>query len=343
MNMQEKVKLDNYFKSLNLEEDILIDPTTKTINKTQMISYANYLIKNNKPYTLAIINIDNFKDIDDKYGYLIGDKILYLVAEQISEVLPKDGYIGKIGGDEFLVIIENINNYDSEYQIYKTIIEAIRKPLLIDGVENFSVTATIGASCFPKDGNGYEELFLKADKALYRGKTKGRNCYIVYVDAKHSNLSYQTNVSLARRMAKLKSIFSNKNDKYLNIYNSIAEISKIMGIDGGMIYEFNDQSLSYVKDNKFRVAKPSQEVFEENFKEDFIVVNDASKLDSKSRLRFYIRENNLKSMIILRIKWQETDFGYLTLFNEQIRIWQENELALGCFLADLISFVLYMK
>ncbi len=154
--------------------------------------------KNPRPFSIIIIDVDNFKTINDIHGHLFGDHILKMIANILKDY-SSDCNVGRIGGDEFLIQDFTEQSYEAIWTKMHNLLERIRtfdyvgtytndeleKLKLVD----FKCTVTAGVVSFPKDGETYDSLFLKADKALYRGKRKGRNCYIIYVEEKHKNIA----------------------------------------------------------------------------------------------------------------------------------------------------------
>lgn len=122
---------------------------------------------------LFIIDLDHFKEVNDTKGHQFGDKVLKKFAKQLRKSFrPYDG-IGRFGGDEFLVIINNLP--DTEIITRKAeIINKVARELKIDG-ENANITASVGIAIVPNDGTEYEEIFRAADKSLYFVKKHGRN------------------------------------------------------------------------------------------------------------------------------------------------------------------------
>ncbi len=160
-----------------------LDPLTKCYSKNFIIEKIKEAIDDNKEFTLMILDIDNFKLFNDNYGHMFGDIVLVEAVAAINSVLKDDGYIARIGGDEFLVMYYVPNSYSRIYGACKLIRDSITE-LSKNNVKNSEITATLGASSYPIDGKDYETLFKKADKALYRGKKKGRNCFIIYDEEK---------------------------------------------------------------------------------------------------------------------------------------------------------------
>ena len=156
-----------------------------------------------RPFTIIIIDVDNFKTINDMYGHLFGDHILKAIASMLKE-FSLDCNVGRIGGDEFLIQDFTSQEYEALWTKLHALLERIRKFDYVSTyknadiskvkLEDFHATVTAGVVCFPKDGETYDSLFLKADKALYRGKRKGRNCYIIYDDEKHKNISVDKSI-----------------------------------------------------------------------------------------------------------------------------------------------------
>ena len=134
---------------------------------------------------LAIIDVDDFKTINDTYGHMFGDEVLSRVSEIIRSDLNARGVAGRFGGDEFMVLFENVKSEQELRLILKTITKNIQWAFADKEV---SVTTSWGIAKYPEDGSSLEELFKIADKALYIAKAKGKNRYIIYDERKHGNI-----------------------------------------------------------------------------------------------------------------------------------------------------------
>lgn len=157
-----------------------LDSTTKVYTREAVIEKTKNRIENKNPFALVILDIDNFKQFNDTYGHMFGDIILVETVGAIKKILGPDDFIGRIGGDEFLIVIHTPNNSFEEIHKVCSNIKRTIQELSNHNIKQASVTATLGCSVFPADGKTYELLFKKADKALYRGKKKGRNCFVIY-------------------------------------------------------------------------------------------------------------------------------------------------------------------
>ena len=158
------------------------DSGTGLLNKRAISEYTIERINagGDKAMYLAIMDVDDFKRINDTYG----DQVLSKVSEIIRSVVGQRGKVGRFGGDEFFVLFENILD---EAEL-RRILKVITKHILwaYSGViKDFAVTTSIGISKYPDDGTAYDELFKKADKSLYIAKAKGKNRYIIYDEKLH--------------------------------------------------------------------------------------------------------------------------------------------------------------
>src|ERR1700733_771853 len=132
--------------------------------------------------TLAILhmNLDRFKVINDSLGHQAGDALLCLVADRLRAQLREGDSLARVGGDEFVVLIENYANSIAVSACAQRIVERLRAPYLL-GKKDCNVTVGIGISTFPADGSDSQTLLKAADVAMYRAKETGRNNYQYYL------------------------------------------------------------------------------------------------------------------------------------------------------------------
>lgn len=134
------------------------------------------------PFIMLIIDLDNFKQINDKQGHMYGDAVLAEVASRLKTLFGLGGIVSRFGGDEFLIFLSG--EADDKFlreQAYKTI-EAVRSVCTSES-RNSQLTCSIGISCCPKDGTTFETLFERCDRALYYAKLHGKDSLAVYDDA----------------------------------------------------------------------------------------------------------------------------------------------------------------
>jgi len=131
--------------------------------------------RNNRKVTVAYIDLDNFKDINDSHGHAAGDEVLKEIAARMVNCVRASDMVVRLGGDEFLVVLVHQSSHDAGIQRrLRELQKALTRPVILDGTE-FPVTSSIGVAAFPAGGNTPEELIANADQAMYRAKELGRN------------------------------------------------------------------------------------------------------------------------------------------------------------------------
>jgi diguanylate cyclase (GGDEF)-like protein/PAS domain S-box-containing protein len=139
----------------------------------QAISLAE---RESRKVAVMCLDLDHFKAINDMLGHLVGDKLLQEVARRISSVGRISDTVSRRGGDEFVVILPDLETVDDAAVIADNLLEAISDPCMIDGNE-IEITTSIGISIFPEDGCEGDHLIKHADAAMYHAKKNGRNNY----------------------------------------------------------------------------------------------------------------------------------------------------------------------
>lgn len=157
------------------------DASTDLLNKRTITKYIKNMLdsKPDNPVTIAIIDIDDFKRINDQYGHMFGDVVIQDVADIIKAAVETKGVAGRIGGDEMFVILEDVQADDEIRSILRTIRNNIAW-LYNNTTDKPNVTCSIGSATYPTDATEYERLFDIADKMLYLAKEKGKNRYVIY-------------------------------------------------------------------------------------------------------------------------------------------------------------------
>ena len=156
------------------------DPFTGLLNKTSFIKHTNRKLKKSlesEYHVLIIVDVDDFKNVNDTYGHLIGDEVLKILSNSFVNTFRIEDYIGRIGGDEFCIYIKGSSNFHSIEEKAEAIRKEI-KNLYIPSAPNCKITASIGI-CATKKATNYDQFFVMADKALYEAKKKGKNCYYI--------------------------------------------------------------------------------------------------------------------------------------------------------------------
>ncbi|WP_158967496.1 bifunctional diguanylate cyclase/phosphodiesterase [Paraglaciecola sp. L3A3] len=118
--------------------------------------------------TLLLIDLDKFKEVNDTMGHAAGDELLISIADRLSEIAGTKGKVVRYGGDEFVIWYEGIDSVAAEI-LAQEIVSACRQPLLVNN-NKFEIGASIGVACFPEHGTKVDELFKRADIAMYHAK-----------------------------------------------------------------------------------------------------------------------------------------------------------------------------
>jgi diguanylate cyclase (GGDEF)-like protein/PAS domain S-box-containing protein len=123
---------------------------------------------------VMFLDLDGFKEINDRYGHEFGDRVLQAIAQRISTEIRETDTLARIGGDEFVIILSSLPECMIANRIAASLVERFKQPLQIDDTE-VVVSASIGISLYPEDGVTAEELIRSADKTMYRIKRSGKN------------------------------------------------------------------------------------------------------------------------------------------------------------------------
>ena len=174
-----------------------IDQLTGIFNKRSFEEYTQTRLDcspETELHALIIIDVDNFKGVNDTLGHSYGDAVLAKIGSMMKEVFPEGDYLGRIGGDEFAIFVNTGNDNTSNYENYlnylnlkcEALCESFRNHYTgADG--NYKISASIGAVICPKYGKNFAELYTKADKALYFSKKGGKDRFTIY----HENLEQE--------------------------------------------------------------------------------------------------------------------------------------------------------
>jgi diguanylate cyclase (GGDEF)-like protein len=125
---------------------------------------------------LLILDLDHFKTINDVYGHTTGDQLLLAIATRLKQTMRESDTLARIGGDEFLILIERITHHAQVIEALGRIQAVFMEPFDIDG-RRFELTTSIGIALYPNDSEDFEKLMQQADAALYQCKSEERNSY----------------------------------------------------------------------------------------------------------------------------------------------------------------------
>lgn len=271
------------------------DGLTGLYNKKAITEMAVKKINEEKsPCSLIILDADKFKECNDSYGHIFGDRVLVTIASCINDAIKGKGIAGRIGGDEFLILLD-VTTEDDIRNITRNIRTGIQWN--ITNVEPGSVvTCSMGIARFPLNAKNYDELFQLADKSLYIAKYRGRNCYILYKPEIHDKIIME-NKQVNERLANGKFYEENVSEK-IEILDLLAKIKRE-----------DSQSVQNLLENlRIHLQLSKITIYDKNFDLLYMV-----GLDSKE-----IRSEFIKS-----------HRNYFQLFNEYGFLHQNNTNVLG--------------
>lgn len=191
-----------------LKEKSKRDPLTSFYNKIVIEEAVDAYLAKGKQTRCAfmVIDVDNFKLVNDTRGHLFGDAVLLNIAEQLKTLFRASDLLGRAGGDEFVVFVKDVSSVQAVEAKAQEVCRAFRN-LRVGGQKGeYLISCSIGVALYPEHGENYKELFKKADQALYTTKDVSKNNFMVYGLSKKQNamLERKKNSLLKENMAKKK-------------------------------------------------------------------------------------------------------------------------------------------
>ncbi len=160
--------------------DALTGLPNRALLRDRLAQAILFAERQNRCATVAFIDLDNFKVINDTLGHSVGDELLKAVANRMVDCVRASDTVVRLGGDEFVILFfDQAKGFDETSETLRRIQAAVAAPVLVDG-HALRVTASVGVAAFPDDGKDADELLANADAAMYRAKETGRNRIQLY-------------------------------------------------------------------------------------------------------------------------------------------------------------------
>lgn len=328
---------DKIIDEISLDE--ILDTLTGVLSRAYSIKFVHSLIAEKTPFSFTIIDLDNFKTINDNYGHSAGDKVLMSMSKGLVEYMKGFGLVGRFGGDELLLIdlknCETAPKTDFFENLYGNS-NALRIEVYFENGAAF-VTGTSGCATFPKDANDFQDLFGLIDKMLYLGKKRGRNCYTVYEEDKHKDVEIH-------KLAK-NGIFTNMHTLRINIEKEKGIENKLLKALPQITEILQAQDLYFVKEDGIMRSAVDKSFSQDasdlcNIMGEDLFCEHTLDMVKKHSPKFFntLNDNGFESVLISSVKKEDRVKGYLVCpVRRSLRIWQENECAFLYYLAELIS------
>lgn len=170
------------------------DSLTALPNRRDIEKNIEKALLDDKRFAILFVDLDKFKLINDSLGHSHGDDILRKVARRIEENIRYDDYLARSGGDEFLIILNGIEDEDEITEIAKNIVRRFRKPFELEDI-TVHITCSIGICLYPKNGNDMETLMKNADIAMHKTKERQGNGYQFYNDNMHNQIKNKFDIA----------------------------------------------------------------------------------------------------------------------------------------------------
>jgi diguanylate cyclase (GGDEF)-like protein/PAS domain S-box-containing protein len=142
-----------------------------------------YALFKNKKFAILYIGLDNFKNINDTQGHLVGDEFIHDLAQKLLTIIPEDMFLARLGGDEFIVITDYLDNEEAlkvkATSFAKTLVSSTAIKKCYENI-TIDITTSIGIALYPSHGDSFTSLLSSADKAMYQVKNTGKNNYAMY-------------------------------------------------------------------------------------------------------------------------------------------------------------------
>lgn len=308
------------------------DPATDLLNKNAITAYAKGVLAAQPEgiVSLVILNVDDFKEINDRYGHMFGDEVLFTMAHILQTEIGQRGVAGRIGGGMFLFVLEGI----ADETDLRGVLRAIRTKLewawerSNDDHSRPRVTCSMGAACYPIDSLTYDELFLQADKALYIACEKGNNRYVIYDVNKHGEAVPNRARSVADLYANVpkptqsKAGFVADTARSLlqtplpDVFTLIQGIGEQFGVDGIHIFAAPEHMAVYSWGHPVNgsAALLLEEPFAGGFREDGVcVVDNINALENVADAAYqWFSEQNMLGAVLCRMMRDGKPRGVIT-------------------------------
>lgn len=159
--------------------DPITDLPNRVLFQERLSMTLEQMHRTGKYMALLLLDLDGFKAVNDSYGHAAGDSLIRTIASRLSERLRKVDIVARIGGDEFAVVISCLDKVEDAQDLTKKLLDIVIEPCDINGNEHL-VSASVGISVYPNDGEDVQTLMKCADVAMYRAKEQGNNSYAFF-------------------------------------------------------------------------------------------------------------------------------------------------------------------
>lgn len=234
-----------YKSKENIKKLAYTDYLTELPNRAALIEMLDNImmtLRSDEIIGIMDIDIDNFKNINDTLGHSYGDELLIDVTHRIKQVLDENDYLARIGGDEFIILTQNLKDMASCEEKIRKIRNVFTFPFVLSTKEYF-VTVSIGVGFAPKDGKTSQALIKNVDSAMYMAKANGKNTYAYFEPAYNQMLTEKIELQSEIRQAI-------ENEEFVLFYQAQMDLSrkKVIGFEALIRWNHPTKGLLYPVD-----------------------------------------------------------------------------------------------
>lgn len=317
-----------------LSEEMRRDPLTHLYNKVATGEEAERILKEypEGTHVLFLIDIDNFKSINDTFGHTVGDTVISDIASALEEQFPDHKLVGRVGGDEFLVLMDNTTLKQAEQKAKELCRHGEKKLVGDDAV--IHVTMSVGLAVSGQDGNCYTELFDQADRAMYAIKRSGKSNYAFAgknktvhtkrnIDTCGKDVDYEKKQGMDKEFLNTAFLLlSHARDMNGSLNVLLERIGRRYHLDMVAVFEYDEQIPQMTLTNYWstfgqiyekNVIKPIRTEVVEAGSGDFVILNDTDETHYK-RLSFEnwnTGENRITQIVVAKFEYSGSKTGGL--------------------------------
>lgn len=317
-----------------LSEEMRRDPLTHLYNKVATGEEAERILKEypEGTHVLFLIDIDNFKSINDTFGHTVGDTVISDIASALEEQFPDHKLVGRVGGDEFLVLMDNTTLKQAEQKAKELCRHGEKKLVGDDAV--IHVTMSVGLAVSGQDGNCYTELFDQADRAMYAIKRSGKSNYAFAgknktvhtkrnIDTCGKDVDYEKKQGMDKEFLNTAFLLlSHARDMNGSLNVLLERIGRRYHLDMVAVFEYDEQIPQMTLTNYWstfgqiyekNVIKPIRTEVVEAGSGDFVILNDTDETHYK-RLSFEnwnTGENRITQIAVAKFEYSSSKTGGL--------------------------------
>ncbi len=362
-------------KALDIHEQKVLEMRSKTdlltncYNKitTESSIVDSLFTHKDSQHVFFIVDIDDFKSVNDNLGHHFGDIVLSEVAGNLKSIFRSHDIIGRIGGDEFIIFAHDIHDMNIIKRKAQSICTAFQNTYSGERGD-YKISGSVGVARFPIDGTTYEELYKAADKALYQSKMRGKDCYTFYdKDFLAGTMKNRTILENANRMVnyffdtEVISVTFNLLYETTEISSSINAALQYLGkrldVDRSYIFESFDGGKTY--DNTYEWCKRGirpeidnlqgltyevlSDFFRDANKDGIVYSNDLTVLKAEGAYEL-MADQDIKSFLHAQIREKDSVKLFLGFDDcTHPRVWSEKEVNTLTYAAKIISMFLLLN